>query len=96
MWGPPLNDYEIRLLKLLPEESADSIICCTLFRSSVDNHLPYKALSYAWGATRKSNSIILNGQPYKVTANLDYALRQARRTGQRLPLWVWVDALCIN
>jgi len=58
----------------------------------------YIALSYVWGSQEKEETILLNGFPFGVTANLHQALcalRNSVEVSQR-KLRVWIDAICIN
>jgi hypothetical protein len=61
----------------------------------------YAALSYTWGNMHDTTEIVLNGSPAIVTVNLYIALRHIRHISGLLgnllqPLYLWVDALCIN
>ena len=57
----------------------------------------YAALSYVWGRTDDTETIILNGNKLKVQRNLEHALRalssRAEFNGRYM---LWVDAICIN
>lgn len=57
----------------------------------------YYALSYTWGNLDEQATIVLNGFDFKVTKNLENALRNLRDCNA-LPEqhFLWVDALCIN
>ena len=58
----------------------------------------YWALSYIWGDASKTQTILLNEAPFRVTENLHAALRKLVEEhhhvedGDKL----WVDAICIN
>ncbi|KAL9097856.1 MAG: hypothetical protein Q9165_000182 [Trypethelium subeluteriae] len=57
----------------------------------------FATLSYTWGATNDTTSILLNGIEWPVTLNLEAALRALRGLNcfqDRFRLWV--DAICIN
>ncbi|KAF5985000.1 heterokaryon incompatibility 6 OR allele [Fusarium coicis] len=65
--------------------------------------LAYNALSYTWGSPRDSPSltdkatnitILLNGLPFEVQANLYNALVELQISCSETP--IWIDALCIN
>ena len=92
----PLNrkKNETRLISLLPATFGSPKIKCELQIISLDNPPSYPALSYVWGDHSDAKEILLNGIPYKVTANLHYALLHLRRADK--PLIIWIDALCIN
>jgi hypothetical protein len=83
---------EIRLLRILPETT--SIIKCELFRTSLYDPCPYIAISYAWGDTEDTRTIILDGHEFAVTENLMLALQRLR--SRTSAVVVWADAVCIN
>ncbi|EOO00383.1 putative het domain containing protein [Phaeoacremonium minimum UCRPA7] len=86
--------HEIRLLKLLPAADFQDEIRCKLVYITLDNVEPYEALSYTWGKVEFSHPIVLDGESFKITANLDSALRYLRWPSEERTLWV--DAVCIN
>ncbi|KAI1180213.1 heterokaryon incompatibility protein-domain-containing protein [Nemania sp. FL0916] len=77
----PLQDGEIRLLKLNQTENAvenDSIIECTIAHHSLHEGPVFSALSYVWGNDEAVVPITLNGKATKVRPNLASFLRQAQ------------------
>ena len=84
---------EIRLLTL-ERGSSEAEISCRLHHASLGSGLTYEALSYTWGDANNLREILLGNQRFKVTANLEIALRHLRREDDARTLWV--DALCIN
>jgi hypothetical protein len=97
----------IRLVHVLPEERRQSLespfiqhhessipVSCTVSHVSLDDAPPYTALSYHWGDTTRPREILVNGAIFKVTENLDVALRHLRLQDE--PLTLWIDALCID
>jgi hypothetical protein len=57
----------------------------------------YETLSYTWGDQTDTRGIVINGEGFRVTANLEAALRSLRlkhRFEGRYRLWV--DAICID
>ncbi|CCF35352.1 heterokaryon incompatibility protein [Colletotrichum higginsianum] len=86
-----LKESEVRLLRLHPGEWLEDLEA-TLYVT--DRSREYVALSYAWGSTRTSNQIIVNGKVHSITFNLDRALRAVRRRTE--PVTLWVDSICIN
>jgi hypothetical protein len=54
----------------------------------------YYSLSYVWGSIADPKTITLNGQPFRVTQNLEAALIQLRSADE--DQMIWVDALAIN
>ena len=90
----PSKNWAIRCLELEPG-TGDEELSCRL----VPYHLgeiggKYEALSYTWGNSEKNRTIHVNGQPFKITRNLESALRHLRRPQNERVLWI--DALCIN
>jgi hypothetical protein len=90
----PLNNDQIRLLRLAPGLPADRIC------SSLETHLlpsiefEFEALSYTWGSTENNAVIHLGNHLVPVTRNLFEALQALRF--QDKPRVLWIDALCIN
>ncbi|KEZ43251.1 hypothetical protein SAPIO_CDS4947 [Scedosporium apiospermum] len=90
---------EIRTVILLPSADPDAQIQCTFSRrilglANTVSSSSYSALSYVWGERSHPRTILVDGAPVPITANLFAALRRLRR--DREPLELWVDALCIN
>ena len=57
----------------------------------------FMALSYTWGDPTNVREIMVNGQPFSVTLNLEACLRVLRRKDYIKAGWkVWIDAICIN
>jgi len=54
----------------------------------------FEALSYVWGDSSITIPIIVDGDTFQATANLNAALRALRRP--QSPRLMWVDAICIN
>ncbi|KAI3528964.1 heterokaryon incompatibility protein [Colletotrichum filicis] len=82
---------ETRLIQLFPGEWLDGLEC-RLYVANRDHE--YQALSYAWGSSKRSNQIAVNGKIHKITFNLDKALRAVRR--QIGSITLWIDSICIN
>ena len=67
-------------------------------------HTQFGALSYTWGGLNLDGSIIIAGRPFKITRNLETALRQMRKAkrpagraaNMPVPSYWWIDAICIN
>lgn len=92
------SSRNIRLLRLLPHADPTADIQCELFEYPLldpqsRSHL-YEALSYVWGDPSNKPSIVLNGYPSNVTANLHAALSHLRN--HSLERILWVDAICID
>jgi hypothetical protein len=54
----------------------------------------FEALSYVWGDPLITRQIKLNSQPFRVTENLEAALRRLRHDDRARIMWI--DAICIN
>ena len=91
----PLKRNEIRLLILNPGNK-DEPINCFLENFPVAKPKPFAALSYVWGqdTPETRRSILLDGYPVTVTANLYAFLAQHR--AEETCFVLWIDALCIN
>ena len=89
---------QIRLVYINPESCGqacddDSVICCDLFKVSLDDEPGYAALSYVWGDPKDTTDICLGGRVMPVTKNLANALKRLREVPQE---YFWADAICIN
>jgi hypothetical protein len=69
-------------------------IVCDLFHAFEDDEPDYQALSYTWYPIDNMETILLNGVPVHVTANLFDALKHIR--DDSVDMVLWVDAICIN
>lgn len=95
----PLQDGEIRCLRLLASHSADEIRLSLEIRNldqgiiSNEDAFTYEALSYEWGdPAQPRHSIYINEQEMSIRLNLWLALKYIARSNVLL----WADALCIN
>jgi hypothetical protein len=84
---------EIRLLTLMSGRFEDDIRL-ELSIANLDETLSFAALSYCWGHPKNLTSVTLNDQEFRVTWNLEVALRNWRSTQE--DLIIWADAICIN
>ncbi|KAF2501412.1 hypothetical protein BU16DRAFT_522381 [Lophium mytilinum] len=92
-YQPLQEPMDFRLLKLLPGERKE-IIVCSLAHSRLTSNPVYYAASYTWGAPGLFQEIELNGVVHAIQANLFDFLQQLRLADAAVTLWV--DALCIN
>jgi hypothetical protein len=105
------SSSSIRLLRILDSNPGDdnALISCKLRVASVDD--PYIALSYMWGYTKATETIILNGLPLLIRKNLWDFLHQRRKDQRQSGIrqvpnehhrsgaatsYLWIDALCIE
>jgi ankyrin repeat protein len=94
---PPIHDRQIRLLRLLPEDTDFQIRCeITVVHLDSEPKPKYTALSYAWGSPVSGHRIFLNGNPTEVGKNLWRFFRQVQRLPSPVFDFIWTDALCIN
>lgn len=68
---------------------------------SLDTFSDYRPISYVWGDPSVTKVILVDDTPFKVRMNLWNYLTQARSEEYSgvlwaEPLWIWVDAICIN
>ena len=94
---PSMLPSEIRLLYLRPALYFGYPIICsliTLERAAVESR--YEALSYVWGMSKGMylRPITVNNKSYRITQNLDSALRHLRHKNRERVLWV--DAICLD
>ena len=89
----PISAGQIRAVTLHRGDSSNPLRC-SLNEVALEDPPRYQALSYVWGSKADPATIILNGQPFQVTENLNEALKQLRSPTADHTLWV--DALCIN
>jgi hypothetical protein len=86
-----------RLLYLLPGKKSSPIKCSLKHTRRSEAKSSYRAVSYTWGEELPTETIFINGLPFKVRPNLESALRSFRENKHylgRLP--IWIDAVCID
>jgi Heterokaryon incompatibility protein (HET) len=98
-YHPLVETDAIRVLVLHPAQYASAQLECSLehrtlsrYKQELADH--YIALSYVWGDPRDTRTVIVDGCPLEVTANLASALRDIR--DEERVLRIWADAICIN
>ena len=105
----PLRDSEIRLVSFQKNQGASSPFELRLEHFESPKAPSYIALSYVWGDPNNSHPVMVNGQNFNVTQNLNEALLHIyklssifeqglgqRSEGGQVHLFLWIDALCIN
>lgn len=86
---------EIRLVELLPASFEEPLRCTLTSNVSLSSlHMNYSTLSYVVGDVSQCGSIRLNNSQFRVTKNLEGALRYIRERDR--PVRLWVDQICIN
>lgn len=87
---------ETRFFHLLPGEDG-SEIQTQLFAQSLLSRPKFRALSYAWDHSRRTQTIKINGCSFTVSQDLHHALQALRRRFcTTYPVTLWVDFICIN
>ena len=85
---------QIRVFRLYQSPRFDDPIICQAHNPQALEDSPiYSALSYTWGDQEKSCEILCDGYPFRITSNLDLALRRLRQRNVRD---IWADAMCID
>lgn len=95
----PLNwsKQEIRLIEILPDDQFSSPIAIKLHHVSLQDDPVYTALSYAWGDQIMMKATIVNGEEFRITANLEAALREIRREQHNDEMiLLWADQISID
>lgn len=93
----PLDELQIRLLRLEPKTGSTKIQASLIKRNLLDIKRGgpfFEALSYTWGAPTVTKDIFINGVAFPVTANLYAFLENYQEAGQGVDLWI--DAICVN
>lgn len=90
-----LNSGQIRLFVLDPECDGLGTVTGKLVTAELYSlKRSYEALSYTWGSSEHTHSILCNGKEFGVSTNLYEALRDLREADKARVLWI--DALCID
>ncbi|KAJ4860016.1 heterokaryon incompatibility protein (HET) domain-containing protein [Trichoderma breve] len=93
----PLDELQIRLLRLEPKTGSTKIQASLIKRNLLDIKRGgpfFEALSYTWGPPTVTKDILINGIAFPVTANLYAFLENYQEAGQGVDLWI--DAICVN
>lgn len=94
IYSPLRTDkQEIRLLTLLSGRFEEDIQL-KLSIANLDEKPSFAALSYCWGHPKNLTSVTLDEQKFRVTWNMESALRNWRSAQE--DLLIWADAICIN
>ncbi|KAK8017028.1 hypothetical protein PG993_015217 [Apiospora rasikravindrae] len=98
-YEPITADYTTRMLTIHNGAYRDQLTG-DLEMAKLDDCLPWKALSYAWGTTTTYSRIKIGKRFIKISNNLDGALRRLRCKNDEGPsgpgFRLWVDQICIN
>lgn len=93
------HPHSIRILELLPEQSASPLRCRLIeCKPGDDTSYDYQALSYTWNGNDFNRFIVIEDAAaqgiLQITENLHDAFKALRKPDQ--PLRLWADAVCIN
>ncbi|KAN0102679.1 heterokaryon incompatibility protein 6,OR allele [Hyaloscypha variabilis] len=83
-----------RLLEVEPSLASDADINCRLAWHNLTTAPPYTAISYVWGSSELTSTIILNGEETKTTSSAHAALKGLRSAWRNK--YFWIDAICID
>jgi len=57
---------------------------------------PYTCLSYTWGPSHPTTTVICDGRPFEIRLNLYHALVHLHPVVPDKVKGIWVDAVCID
>lgn len=83
-----------RLLTVTPGSGTEPISASLSVIDLEQDHPPYEAISYTWGAPQAEHIITLDGEPVHVRTNLHQCLLRLRHPSA--PRTLWCDFLCIT
>ena len=90
----PIPSRRFRLIEVEPSLSSDTDINCNLAWHNLTSAPSYTAISYFWGSSELTSTIILNGKETKSTASAHAALKGLRSRWRKKQFWI--DAICID
>ncbi|KAI0844091.1 HET-domain-containing protein [Daldinia vernicosa] len=96
-YRPLTKSGEIRVFTLDPSPNREAVLKgsfqhIVLLTQYFTDH--YVALSYVWGDSTTTDTILVDGHKIGIAANLSAALRDIRNRTRVLR--IWIDALCID
>lgn len=94
--APLQSPRSFRILSLLPSKDFDSVVRCEIKEYSLDDHVKYEALSYAWGDSVPGHTILVGSKALSITPNCLEAMRYLRPRRGRGGREIWIDAVCID
>ncbi|KAG7291017.1 hypothetical protein NEMBOFW57_001025 [Staphylotrichum longicolle] len=86
----PITPSDFRLFHIT---SIDPQIQFRLESFDIEEFPDYEALSYAWGTSVETESVLCNDATFTISRTLGDALRALHKHAEH---WIWVDAICIN
>ena len=93
----PINSGsgDIRLLKVKKGLFRSDVVKCELVTTSLDQLMPYQALSYCCGTAGKTEVMVCNGSKHCIQPSLNNALKAFRQSRYQ-EYHLWTDAVSIN
>ncbi|OCT54968.1 hypothetical protein CLCR_02818 [Cladophialophora carrionii] len=91
---PLSNPRHIRVVVLRPAENLAAPLDFCIVETSLDQPLPYLAVSYAWDAPSGNTELNCGNGSLLVTPNCEAALRYLR--GKIATRRLWIDSICID
>ena len=93
----PINSSagDIRLLKVKKGLFRSDVVECELFTTSLDQVMPYQALSYCCGTAGMTEVMLCNGSKHCIQPSLNNALKAFRQSKYQ-EYHLWTDAVSIN
>ncbi|ETI23261.1 hypothetical protein G647_05060 [Cladophialophora carrionii CBS 160.54] len=91
---PLSSPRHIRVVVLRPAENLAAPLDFCIVETSLDQPLPYSAVSYAWDAPSGSTELNCGNGSLLVTPNCEAALRYLR--GKTATRRLWIDSICID
>ena len=92
-YGPLSIADSIRLLHIAPGHG-NIPISTRLATYQLEDHCSYDALSYVWGESVVTETLLVNQQEFNVSKSLHTILLHLRLPEETRS--VWIDAICIN
>ena len=89
-----LLDTQIRLLTIKKSTSGKLITRLKVY--DFDSLPEFHALSYTWGSSSRTETILCNGEALEIGANLHEALQTLYSLPLQHELPIWIDAICID
>ncbi|KAI1338885.1 heterokaryon incompatibility protein-domain-containing protein [Xylariaceae sp. FL0016] len=94
-YRPLRPSAQTRIIVLEPSLDVSAPLTCNIRELQVEADEEYQALSYTWGETIFTETLIVSEISFlSITPNLRDALRRFRLPSR--PRRLWVDAICIN
>lgn len=87
---------EFRLLQIEAAKDYTAQIIARLFKTSLNDHPAYEAVSYRWEQTNHAHFIVVNGFEVPVMGNVFSMLSEFRCQAFPASPIFWVDSICVN